>query len=223
MRAINIKNIHITHPYYVLIGFLLLCFASLADNQVVSQSAKLLASAQHQQQKLIDDYALSQQPKWQKKCRSLMGALQLNLFKKCLIIQAPFANAYALANGNVVLTEMLLQNINNDDQLAHILAHEHAHLRLNHFQQTQQLLNNPPKLFTKSRIKKFYRNLEQQADQAADQKLLQLARDPLQIHHYLLRTEQQNDEHSNDHQQLKHRIHRNGLPAEVVESFWLNN
>ncbi len=221
MRAINIKNIHHSQLYYVFAVLLLLMSTSIAANRTHQKTSTLPENAERQQLKLIETYGLSQHPAWQEKCDAIVAALKLIEFTQCLIIKASFANAYSLAHGTVILTEGLLQNINNDDQLAHILAHEHAHLKLNHHQQAEQLINNPPKLFTKSRIKKFYRDIEQQADQAADELLVRLQRDPLQINHYLLRIEQTTKEHSNDHPKLKHRIQRNGLPNEVLESFWL--
>jgi len=183
----------------------------------------LVESAEQQQSKLIKTYGLSQKYRWQNKCDEMIQALQLDRFKQCLVIKATFANAYSLAHGSVILTEGLLDHINNDDQFAHVLAHEHAHLTLKHHQQAAQLVKNPPKLFTKSRIKKFYRRIEEEADKAADQLLIQQQREPLQVHHYLLRIEQNTTEHSNDHQKLKHRIQRNGLPVETLEIFWIND
>ena len=221
MRAINIKNIHHSQLYYVFALLLLLIGTSIAANRTHQKTSTLPENAERQQQKLIDTYGLSQRLVWQEKCDAMIATLELTQFKRCLIIKAPFANAYSLAHNNVILTVGLLKNINNDDQLAHILAHEHAHLKLNHHQQAEQLVNNPPKLFTKSRIKKFYRDIEQQADQVADELLIRLQRDPLQINHYLLRIEQTTKEHSNDHPKLKQRIKRNDLPDEVVELFWL--
>lgn len=221
MRAINIKNIHHSQLYYVFALLLLLIGTSIAANRTHQKNSTLPENAERQQQKLIDAYGLSQRLVWQEKCDAMIATLELTQFERCLIIKAPFANAYSLAHNNVILTVGLLKNISNDDQLAHILAHEHAHLKLNHHQQAEQLVNNPPKLFTKSRIKKFYRDIEQQADQVADELLIRLQRDPLQINHYLLRIEQTTKEHSNDHPKMKQRIKRNDLPDEVVELFWL--
>ena len=220
MRAINIKIFHLPQLYYVFALLLLLIGTGIAANRTHQKTSTLPENAERQQQKLIEAYGLSQHPAWQEKCDAMLAALGLVEFTQCLIIKASFANAYSLAHGTVILTEGLLQNINNDDQLAHILAHEHAHLKLNHHQQAEQMINNPPKLFTKSRIKKFYRDIELQADQAADELLIRLQRDPLQINHYLLRIEQTTKEHSNDHPKLKQRIQRNDLTDEVIESFW---
>ncbi|VAW46819.1 hypothetical protein MNBD_GAMMA02-299 [hydrothermal vent metagenome] len=222
MRKVNIKNIHHSQFYYALSVLLLLSCSSLAAKQTDKINSALLENAQLQQQKLIDAHGLSQHSDWQKRCLEMITTLELKRFEHCLILKASFANAYSLAHGSVILTEGLLQNINNDDQLAHILAHEHAHLNLSHHQQAQKMVKNPPKLFTKARIKKFYRKIEREADQAADDTLMKQQRDRLQIHHYLLRIEQNTEEYSNDHQKLKHRIQRNNLPVEVIETFWAN-
>ena len=199
---------------------LLLTCTNLLGKKIYENNPILIENAKIQQQKLINSYGLSQQPKWQKKCHKLIAELELLEFNQCLVINATFAKAYSLAHGSVVLTEGLLKNIKNDDQLAHVLAHEHAHLTLKHHQQAQQLVENPPKFFTKSRIKKFYRNIEQQADQSADGLLSQQQRDPLQVHHYLIRIEKNTQERSNDHHKLKDRIQRDGLTDEKIESFW---
>ncbi len=223
MRAINIKIFNHSPINYILSVILLLSFPSLATTQTYDNHSRLIIDAQRQQQKLIESHGHSQQVKWVEKCHHMIKSMQLIQFKDCFVIKATFANAYSLAHGTVILTEGLLKNINNDDQLAHILAHEHAHLVLNHHQQAQNLVNNPPKFFTKSRIKKFYRNIEQQADQAADQWLIDLNLDHLQVNHYLMRIEKTSKEHSNDHQKLKQRIQRSDLPEEMVESFWTNH
>ncbi len=215
----NIKNIQLIYIYYVLFGLLLLDpLTVLAQKQLDTE--QLFHSAQTQEVQLIEKYSLLEQPVWQQKCTELIAELNLTQFEQCLLINAKFANAYSLAHGHVILTKGLLQNIRNDDQLAHVLAHEHAHLKLKHHQQVQQLLNKPPVFFTKSRIKKFYRQIEKQADIEADELLLQVNRDPLQVQHYLLRIKSHGDEQSSDHQKLKHRIKKTDLPVELVEDFW---
>lgn len=213
----NLPHIHLNFALSVLLLFISSC---LSANKLDDLNSRLIENAQLQQQKLVDSYGLHQNKQWLNRCDQLIEDLALIEFNQCLVIKANFTNAYSLAHGTVILTEGLLNNINNDDQLAHVLAHEHAHLSLKHHQQTQALITKPPKLFTKSRIKKFYREIEQQADQAADNLLTELGRDHLQIHHYLMRIEKNHKEHSNDHQKLKDRIQRDHLPKEVIEPFW---
>ncbi|MCX7553372.1 M48 family metalloprotease [Marinicella sp. S1101] len=219
MRVLNIKNIYLIYIYYVLFGVLLLTPDSSLSQSDMEKTA-LFESAKKQEAQLIKTYGFYKNQLWQRKCNELLSDLELKQFKRCLIIGADFANAYSLAHGHVVLTKGLLENIRNDDQLAHILTHEHAHMVLNHHQQAQALVNDPPKFFTKSRIKKFYRQLEQEADDHADRWLSESHRDPLQIQHYLLRISKQVNERSADHVQLKHRIKPKNLPAEVVEMEW---
>lgn len=215
MQAIKIKNSYL--PYGLLM-FLLLSFPLWA----VTDTETLHQDAQQQQQKLIDKYGLLENNQWSDSCDRLLAKLLLKSFKQCLIIDAEFPNAYSLAHGVVILTRGLLENIRNDDQLAHMLAHEHAHLSLNHHQQAMQMVKNPPKLFTKSRIKKFYRQIEREADEEADKVLLQHNFDPKQIHHYLMRIEKLIKESSADHEKLQDRIRRNNLPPELVEKHWVN-
>lgn len=213
MQAIKNHNLCLL---YVLLGLLLLgggVSAKDTDQQLIENALK-------QQQKLIDKYGLLDQPQWLKSCESLIQQMSLKQFEQCQILDADYPNAYSLAHGVVMLTKGLLENIRNDDQLAHILAHEHAHLVLKHHQQAQAMVMNPPKLFTKSRIKKFYRGIEQAADDAADELLTRHHRDPKQIHHYLIRIAVQIKESSADHEKLKYRIQRKQLPAEKVEPHW---
>ena len=222
MRAINIKNIHHLLNYYVLLGILLLSAGICDGAEPKNLQQKLIDDAKNQQNTLIEKYGISSNSTWQNRCDELIDELQLNRFTTCFIIKAEFANAYSLAHGVVILTQGLLINMKNSDQLAHVLSHEHAHLTLKHHHQAQQLIINPPTFFTKSRIKKFYRKIEKEADQAADTTLLNHQRDPLQIHHYLMRIEKTSTEHSSDHQKLKNRIKRTDLPPELIDSFWLN-
>jgi hypothetical protein len=213
MQAIKNRNLCLL---YVLLGVLLLGEGVLAKDL----DLQLIENAQKQQQKLIDKYGLLDQPQWLKSCQSLIQQMSLKQFEECQILDADYPNAYSLAHGVVMLTKGLLENIRNDDQLAHILAHEHAHLVLKHHQQAQAMVMNPPKLFTKSRIKKFYRGIEQAADDAADELLIRHHRDPKQIHHYLIRIATQIKESSADHEKLKDRIQSKQLPEEKIEPHW---
>lgn len=216
MRVINIKILSFTHLRNVWVAVLLL----LTDGVWAQSAVSLTQQAQQQQQKLLDQFGPWLDPQRQQQCQQLINELALTQFKTCQLLDADFANAYAFAHGTVMLTRGLFVSMNNSDQLAHVLAHEHAHLAMNHHQQAQQLINHPPVFFTKSRIKKFYRQIEQQADRAATEMLLAHQRDPLQIHHYLMRIEQQVKAASQDHQQLKDRIQRSHLPVEVMDADW---
>ncbi len=216
MRIINIKNILHTYIQHVLIAILLLSFYHWVD----AQPNDLFKQAALQQQKMIEKYGLVDHPWWQQQCDHLIDQMQLNRFDDCLIIGADFANAYSLAHGVLLLTKGLLLNINNSDQLAHIMAHEHAHLELNHHQQAMEMVNNPPTFFTKSRLKKFYRKIEHEADEVADEKLDAQQKDAKQIHHYLIRIESQIQESSSDHQKISQRIVRKNLPPEWIDEQW---
>jgi len=216
MRTNIIRKIH---PSYRLnVWLLILLLGNLVNAAATDQV--LLNAARQQQDQLVEQFGLADVPFWQQSCDQQIAALHLSAFESCQIINAGFANAYSLAHGVVILTSGLMRQINNDDQLAHVLAHEHAHLTMNHHQQAQALVNDPPMLFTKSRIKKFYRKIEQQADEAATEWLKQQHRDALQIHHYLRRVELSTTEQSADHEQLQNRIQRTNLPEENIDPRW---
>lgn len=196
----------------------------LQSTQASAESVKekLIAQANQQQQQLIQRYGLSDNQAATQACNDLIAQLALRQFKSCQIIQASFANAFSAANGRLILTEGLLQELRNPDQLAHILAHEYAHLLLQHHQQAHELVNNPPVFFTKSRIKKFYRKIELEADDWANQHLPKHGFDAAQIHHYLLRLANTSKEHSDDHLPLSKRIKKHGLPPEKTAAVWLS-
>lgn len=220
MRAIIIKNTRVSYIKYVLSCILLLGAGFSLAKESDELQAALVQDAKKQQQLLVEKHGLSQQAKWLSECQVMINKLGLEKFQSCVVLAADFANAYSLAHGVVILTEGLLANINNDDQLAHVLAHEHAHLALKHHQQAQQMVLNPPVFFTKSRLKKFYRQIEQDADQAANELLVKQQMDHLQIHHYLLRIEPTLAERSADHEKLTNRIQRKNLPPEKFDPWW---
>ena len=216
MRTINIKNIYHIYKQHVLSVLLLLSFCDF----VGAKKGELAEQAVQQQQELVEKYGLVDNQWWLDQCHHLIEQMQLSKFSKCLIIDAEFANAYSLAHGVLILTKGLLLNINNNDQLAYIMAHEHAHLSLEHHQQAMQMVKNPPTFFTKSRLKKFYRKMEQQADEAADEMLTANHKDAKQIHHYLIRIDRSMKESSSDHKKLNQRIQRYNLPQELIDDQW---
>ncbi len=203
--------------YHVLLALLL----QSAQAPAKSVTDQLIAQANQQQQQLINTYGPSNNQAATHACDALINKLALSQFKSCLIIQAPFANAYSAANGQLILTEGLLKELRNPDQLAHILAHEYAHLLLQHHQQAHELVNNPPTFFTKSRIKKFYRKMELAADEWANQHLPKHGFDATQIHHYLMRLASTNKERTDDHIPLSQRIKKTGLMPEKTATAWL--
>jgi|GEM_PF-2301594 len=220
MRAINIKKFHRLICYHVYLGLLLQLMSPEVIGEELKSGASLPQQAQQQVQQLVDKHGELSGSGWHRRCQSWVTRLALTRFQRCVIIDAPFANAYASAAGDLVLTRGLLEHINNDHQLAHILAHEHAHLLLNHHQQTQAMLADPPVFFTKTKIKKFYRKLEQQADDAAHKTLVEIQLDPSQINHLWQRLAQTTSEHSHTHTRLKQRQQSGELHPEMIDPWW---
>ncbi|WP_223786740.1 M48 family metalloprotease [Marinicella meishanensis] len=199
---------------------MLLFFAGIGQAADSDLNQRLLQDAEQQQAQMVTRHGLHPDARWANKCQLLIEHLALERFQSCLVLDADHANAYALAHGVVMLTQGLLSQINNDHQLAHVLAHEHAHLLLDHHLQAAKKIQNPPTFFTKSRLKKFYRQLEHDADQAANEWLLAQQMDPQQIHHYYLRIEPQVRDKKADHDKLSDRIQRHGLPHEIIDPWW---
>ena len=200
---------------------LLLAPTAMAERDLTVLS--LSTQAQQQQQALIERHGRNCSTTWHQRCADMLLDLDLNQIKHCIIINSERANAYALANGNLILTQGLIQATRNPDQLAHVLAHEHAHLVLNHHQQTAELLQNPPTFFTKTKIKKHHRRIELAADAHADAHLLKHQMDPKQINHYLLRLDPDTQKRSVSHPRLSQRLDATNLPSEEIDPEWLGD
>jgi Zn-dependent protease with chaperone function len=92
-------------------------------------------------------------------------------------LEDPLPNAFALppvteegTPAEIILTSGLMERLQSDTQLAFVLAHEMAHIRMGHF--APQL---PPMLFTKEQLEHIatvHAGWELQADQAALHELL---------------------------------------------------
>ena len=54
-----------------------------------------------------------------------------------------------------MITLGLLLKTQNPDQLAHVLAHEQAHITLNHHQSLAEFMRKPPVFFPKKKLKKY--------------------------------------------------------------------
>mgnify|MGYP003715523299 CR=1 FL=1 len=81
----------------------------------------------------------------------------------------------------------------------------------------------PPRLptaFRKTKIKKFYRKLEQQADDAAHDTLVENQLDPSQVNHLWQRLAQTTSERSHTHTRLIQRQQSGELHPEMIDPWW---
>ncbi len=197
---------------YVLLGLLLHIFINDAQADTASD-------AKSQRHNLIQKHGLYESPQWQQRCQQVTE--QLKLTAHCQLLNHSAPNAYAFADGVIMINQGLLKMIKNPDQMAHILAHEQAHLTLQHHQELAQFIRKPPLLFPKKKLKKLRHQQELAADDWANDHLVRHQFDPRQIHHLwqqLLTQEKTN--RSSDHPALAERINHQWLVTTDQNLVW---
>ena len=92
-------------------------------------------------------YGISSDPELERLFELVSAQLGGTLEKKrrwnIVLCDAPTANAYSLGAGYIVLTKRLLGKINNEAQLAAVIAHEMAHEVLGHTKEVTTTVNQP--------------------------------------------------------------------------------
>lgn len=151
-------------------------------------NAEILEETTRLQEKaLLDKYNIIVTPSLEKSCMEMARNMQFDKINSCNIINSNQINAYVLANGHVYFSLAMMQQINNKHQWAAILAHENAHLELNHYIKTLEKYQNPGLFFPKSKIKKMMRKHEIQADDWSDNRLQNYGYDAEQIYFFMQR------------------------------------
>ena len=153
--------------------FSLLSIAVAADKKTQDDQELLLELAEKVEQRLLSQYPVMHSTEFEALCFGLAREFETARLRSCRLIQAPFDNAYALANGNVYITTTLLKKIRNLHQLGHILGHEWAHLELKHHIKLARKYQKPGFFFPKSKLKKMRKKHEREADDWANNKLKQ--------------------------------------------------
>ena len=120
-------------------------------------------------------------------CLQIIKSMQFKQLNSCKLIDSDSINAYVLSHGSVYFTAAMMQQLRNKHQWASIIAHENAHLQLNHYLKLLQYLQNPSVFFPKSKLKKLLKKQEEQADKWAKDKLKQHGYDEKQIYFFLKR------------------------------------
>jgi len=173
--------------------FSLLSLVAAADDGNADPEELLLELAEKVERQLLDQYPLIHSVEFESVCFGLAAEFKTAKLRSCRLIHAPFDNAYALANGNVYITTSLLKKVRNLHQLGHILAHEWAHLELQHHVKLAHKYQKPGFFFPKSKIKKMRRKHEREADDWADEKLQSNGYRTDQMVFVFARLEQSND------------------------------
>lgn len=139
---------------------------------------------------------------------------------KVRVAKSPYLNAFALPNGSIYFNLGLLARLDNEAQLATVLAHEGAHFILKHgYRQRQQVKNSAAlSLFVgdtlaMSSIYGYSRDLEREADLIAHRQLVKTGydtREAIRVFEHLAREAEALDEKEpfffSSHPKLKERI-----------------
>ena len=157
--------------------------------------------------KMLERYQIIQTDWFSRDCLKLASKMKFDKIIKCNVLDSEELNAYVLNNGHVYFSKPLMKLINNKHQWASILAHENAHLELNHYIKRLIKLDKPSLFFTKSRLKKFMKKQEEEADQWASNYLKDKGFDENQIYYFFNRVAKaQESKMSTTHKRPKHRM-----------------
>lgn len=191
---------------YILNFFLIvLSFQAFAktDEQLLAQWTL------ENEQKLLQDHPMVASTWFQQTCLKLAQELAFKRINQCHLFRSESINAFVFNNGHVYFSTAMMKLINNKHQWASILAHEEAHVELQHYLKTLKKIKKPGFFFPKKRIKKLMRQHEQQADDWSQQKLIEKGFKPEQINYFLYRVQAiQADGKTSSHLKLSKRIHK---------------
>lgn len=161
-----------------------LCFSNSFASTETEIEHLVVENATGQRQELLDKYDEIAAVAFVERCQQILDQLQITVFSHCGLLRSPSVNAYSFADNHLYLASGLIKRFNNDHQLAHVIAHEAAHLQLKHHRQEYELLRRPSFFFPKRKLKKFYQKIELEADQWANKKLQKHGFDASQIHFF---------------------------------------
>ena len=172
---------------------------------------EVLADATRTQEwDLLKKHSVISSPWLEKNCMQMAIDMEFNKIRQCKIINSTHINAYVLANGHVYFSLAMMQQIKNRHQWAAILAHENAHLELNHYIKILEKYQNPGLFFPKSKIKKMMKKHENQADEWSHDQLEKFGYDTEQIYYFMQRVIKiYGNNKTNSHIQPSKRVKRN--------------
>ncbi len=174
-----------TKTYFL--NFILIC----SSFQLFAQSDEQLLSdwTKKNELLLLKNNDIIESSWFQEACLDLAKQLELTQIKQCQLLDSTSINAFVFNNGHVYFTNSMMRLINNKYQWASILAHETAHLVLQHYLKTLKKVKKPGFFFPKRKINKRLKQNELEADEWAKNKLLEFKMDANQIYYFLKRVE----------------------------------
>ncbi len=187
------------------LNFILICcsfqLCAQTDEQLLAEWTKKNESL------LLKNNEVIESSWFQEKCLDLAKQMEFTQINQCHLLDSKNINAYVFNNGHVYFTTAMMRLINNKHQWASILAHENAHLVLNHYLKTLKKVKRPGFFFPKHKVKKRLKQNEIEADEWAKNKLLKFKMDGNQIYYFLKRVESiKGKNKNNSHLKLSKRI-----------------
>lgn len=156
---------------------------------IIGSNTVAKTDVSHLEQQLLSRYKLSSNEGFRNKCQSFIKQLRFNQAFKCLLLETEDINAFAFDNGNIYITQGMLDQFKNKHQWASVISHEAGHVVLNHFSKRAKKIKKPGFFFTKSRLKKFIKKQEKEADIWAKTQLMNHGFDADQVSFVLARLE----------------------------------
>lgn len=166
--------------------------------------------------KLVQKYPKIHSKWFETECLSLANNLQFKHINKCQIFNSEIVNAYVFNNGHVYFSLGMMQQIYNQHQWAAALAHENAHVVLQHYLKMLKKLKKPGVFFPKSKIKKMMKRHEAEADLWSEQQLKDKDMDYSQINYFFERVKTLKAHGKNTHLKLSKRIKHAKYP-EIID------
>jgi len=136
---------------------------------------------------LVDKYQFIESDWFKQECLQLAKIMEFNKINQCNLFQSGNINAYVFDNGHVYFSSAMMKLINNKHQWASILAHENAHIELQHYLKTLRKIKKPGVFFPKKRIKKLLIKHEKEADMWSENVLKKFNFNTEQIYFFLQR------------------------------------
>lgn len=194
---------------------LLICFLSFQISAKNYQQ-RLQEWNDLNEKKLLEEHQIIKSDWFDDGCIELSKQLEFNKITQCKLFDSNELNAFVLNNGHVYFSKGLMKQIKNSHQWASILAHENAHLELNHYIKRLKKFEKPGVFFPKTRLKKFMIRQEDEADSWAANYLNNMGFEESQIYYLLIRVDKINSSiKSEDHRKLKSRIKKLKKPEQL--------
>lgn len=206
---------------HAILFFSLFSFSSQLWAQ--SEVSQLQEWTEENEKMLQEKYHLIKSDWFEQQCLALVNKLEFNKIYQCQLFKSDSINAYVFDNGHVYFSHTMFKMFVNKHQWASVLAHENAHIELQHYLKVLKKMQNPGVFFPKRKIKKMLEKHEQEADDWAYQKLVEFNMDPTQISYFLKRVSKlKMVKVNNTHHKINKRI-RDSINHEMIDQKFIKS